>query len=134
MMSRDTLTFILQGLGFLIDFQKSILNSSHQIQLLRIETDSLNMIVFLPLQKKEEIILQYEGLLNQSDVTLRQMIQLLGRLQMPFLKVGEMSVRVKQREIHGQQWNSLLQMLVKNPILRHQAEYFLMGPKTKSIY
>ena len=123
-MSRDTLTFILQDLGFLTDFQKSSLNPSHQIQFLGIETDSLNMIVSLPLQKEQEFILQYEGLLNQSDVTLRQMIQLLGRLQMPFFKVGELPVRVKQREIHGQQWNSLLQMLVKNPILRHQPEYF----------
>lgn len=63
--SRDTLTFILQRLGFLAEFQKSIVNPSHQIQFLETETDSLSKIVSLSLQKKKEIILLYQGLLNQ---------------------------------------------------------------------
>ena len=80
MMSRDTLIFVLQDLGFVINFQKPVLNPSHQIQFLGIEIDSLSMIVFLPIQKKEQIISQCQDLLNQSDVSLRQMTQLIGRL------------------------------------------------------
>ena len=52
MMSRDGLIFILQNLELLIYFQKSVLTPSHQIQFLGVETDSLKIIVYLPLQKK----------------------------------------------------------------------------------
>ena len=52
MMSRDGLIFILQNLELLIYSQKSVLNPSHQIQFLGVETDSLKIIVYLPLQKK----------------------------------------------------------------------------------
>ena len=79
MMSRDTLIFVLQNLGFVINFQKSVLNPSHQIQFLGVEIDSLSMIVSLPIQK-EHIISQCQDLSNQSDVSLRQMTQLTGRL------------------------------------------------------
>ena len=80
MMSRDTLIFVLQNLRFAINFNKSVFNPSHQIQFLDAEIDSLTMKVHLPLQKKEQIILEYRDLLNQSDVQLRQMIQLTDRV------------------------------------------------------
>ena len=80
MMSRDTLIFVLQNLGFVINFQKSVLNPSHQIQFLGVEIDSFSMIVSLPIQKKEQIISQCQDLLNQSDVSLRPITQLIGRL------------------------------------------------------
>ena len=68
MLSRDTLIFILQNLGFVINFQKSVLNPSHRIQFLSVEIDSLTMIVSFSLQKKEQIMSQCQDLLNQSDV------------------------------------------------------------------
>ena len=80
MMSRDTLIFVLQNLGFVINFQKSVLNPSHQIRFLGVEIDSLSMIVSLPIQKKDQFISQCQDLLNQSDVSLRQMTQLISRL------------------------------------------------------
>lgn len=82
LMSRDTLIFILQNLGFVGNFQKSTLNPSHQIQFLGVEIDSLKMIVSLPLQKKKHIISHYQDLLNKSDVKLRQMNQLTDRLSL----------------------------------------------------
>ena len=54
--------------------------SSHQIHFLSAEIASLSMIVSLPIQKKEQIISQCQDLLNQSDVSLRQMAQLIDRL------------------------------------------------------
>ena len=66
MLSRDALIFVLQNLGFIINFQKSVLNPSHQIQFLSVEIDSLTMIVSPPLQKKEQIISQCQDLLSQS--------------------------------------------------------------------
>ena len=54
MMSRDTLIFVFQNLGF-VNFQKSVLNPSHQIQFLGVEIDTLTMIVSLLLQKKNRL-------------------------------------------------------------------------------
>ena len=53
MKSRDTLTFVLQNLAFVINFQKSVLNLFHQIQFLGVE---ITMIVSLPLQEKEQTV------------------------------------------------------------------------------
>ena len=52
LMSRDTLIFILQNLEFVVNFQKSVLNPSHQIQFLGVEIDSFSMVVSFALQKK----------------------------------------------------------------------------------
>ena len=52
LMSRDTLIFILQNLEFVVNFQKSVLNPSHQIQFLKVEIDSFSMVVSFALQKK----------------------------------------------------------------------------------
>ena len=47
------LIFVFQNLGFVINFQKSVLNHSHQIQFLGVEIDSLSMKVSLLLLKKK---------------------------------------------------------------------------------
>ena len=80
MMARDTLIFTLLHLGFVINLQKSILTPCHQIQFLGVEIDSITMTISLPLQKKEQIILQCKNILNHSGVSLRQLTQLIGRL------------------------------------------------------
>ena len=54
--SKNKLTFILQRLGFLAEFQKSIMNPCYQIKFLETETGSLSKIISLSLQKKKEII------------------------------------------------------------------------------
>lgn len=47
------LIFVFQNLGFVIIFQKSVFNPSHQIQFLGVEIDYLSMKVSLLLLKKE---------------------------------------------------------------------------------
>ena len=74
-MSRDTIISIFL---YYYNFEKSGLNSSCQIKFLGVEIDFPTMIVSLPLQKKEQIILQCHDLFNQSDVSLKQMNQLIG--------------------------------------------------------
>ena len=51
---------------------------SHQIQFFGVERDSFSMKISLPLRKNEHIILQYQDLLNQSNITFRQMTQIIG--------------------------------------------------------
>ena len=78
MMLRDTLLVVLQNLRFVVKNLFWILLI--RIQLLGVEIDSLTMIVSFPLQKKEQIILKCQDLLNQSDVSLRQMIDRLSSI------------------------------------------------------
>ena len=100
MMARDTLIFILLHLGFVINFQKSILTPCHQIQFLGVEIDSITMTISLPLQKKEQIILQCKDILNQSDVSLRQLTQLIGRLSSTAIAIlpAPLQYRALQRQ------------------------------------
>ena len=54
MMLRDTLIFVWQNLGFAINFQKSVLNPSHQIIFLDVEIDSLAIYDSIPSITKQE--------------------------------------------------------------------------------
>lgn len=110
------------------------------------------MKVFLPLQKPEHTILQYQDLLNQSDVTFRQMIQIIGCLLSTAVAV--LPAPLHNRTLKCQQifksaeyqsfnprvmlvfilvfslgYPCLFQMPARNPILMSQSEYLLMGPK-----
>ena len=80
MLSRDILIFILQKSGVCnklskISFESFSSDSTSARRNRFPHYDSITL-----LQKKGHIILQCQDLLNQSDVSLRQMTQLIGRL------------------------------------------------------
>ena len=52
---RDTLIFLFQNLGVLINFKKSVLDTCHMLEFLGLEIDFLNMRVELPKGKVEKI-------------------------------------------------------------------------------
>ena len=54
--ARDTLIFLLQNLGFLINFKKAILQSCQRIEVLEIAMDSRDMTLTLPQEKVNAII------------------------------------------------------------------------------
>ena len=56
LMSRDTIIFLLTQLEFVINLKKSILVLVQQIEFLGLEIDSVEMELFLPLRKVEEIV------------------------------------------------------------------------------
>ena len=51
---RDTLIFLLQNLGFVMSFRKSVLDSCHVLEFQGLEINSLNMRVERPKEKKLE--------------------------------------------------------------------------------
>ena len=48
LMSRDTVIFLLQLLGFVLNLEKSILNPVQEIGFLGVTINSLKMCLFLP--------------------------------------------------------------------------------------
>ena len=78
-LARDTLIYLLQNLGFLINIKKSVLQPCQTIQFLGMEINSIDMTVTLPQEKKDHIVKQCQDLLRKSSVSLRELTQLIGR-------------------------------------------------------
>ena len=54
-MTRDTLIFLLQQLGFIINLKKSVLSATQKIEFLGLEIDSVNMTLTLPTGKVKNL-------------------------------------------------------------------------------
>ena len=78
--ARDTLIFLLQTLGFLVNKNKSVLHPRQILQFLGVEINSKEMSESLPQKKKDKIISQSHGILKEKSVSIRDLTQVLGRL------------------------------------------------------
>ena len=76
---RDALIFLLQNLGFVINFNKSVLHPCHVLEFLGLEIDSLNMRVELPKGKVEKMKKQCQSLLSLYKISVRDLAKLTGR-------------------------------------------------------
>ena len=79
-MTRDTLIYLLQNLGFLINIKISVLQTCQTIQFLGKEINSIDITVTLPQEKKDWIVKQCQDLLTKSSVSIRELTQLIGML------------------------------------------------------
>jgi len=80
LMAKDTLVFLLQNLGFIINSKKSVFNPTQTLQFLGMEINSVEMILSFPLDEKETIVSQCQGMLSREVINIRELTQLLGRL------------------------------------------------------
>ena len=71
LMSRNTLIFLLQHLGFVINLKKSVLTPSQQIEFLGLTIDTYTMTVALTEEKMEKAILKF--LLSHLQTTLLEL-------------------------------------------------------------
>ena len=80
LMSRDTLTFLFQHLGFVINLKKSVLKPSQQIEFLGLKIDTHTMTLALTEEKMEKLILKCQNLLShpQSQTTVLELTKLIG--------------------------------------------------------
>ena len=74
--ARDTLIFLLQNLGFLINLRKSEFQPTQHIQFLGVEMDSTSMTVSLPQEKVQAIIGQCQNILEKTVLSLRELYSL----------------------------------------------------------
>jgi len=77
---RDTLIFLLQQLGFMINLKKSVLSPCQQIEFLGVDIDTQTMMLSLPKEKVIRMKTQCVSLLEKEKVSLREVTQLVGRL------------------------------------------------------
>ena len=71
--------FLLQNLGFFINFKKSVLHQCHILEFLGLEIDSLNMRVELSKEKVEKTKKQCQSLLLLEKFSVRDLLKLMGR-------------------------------------------------------
>ena len=76
----EALTFLLTGLGFVINAQKSITIPTQQIEFLGLKVNSLSLHLSLPGEKLHHIRMEVRQRLQRSQVTARQLAQLIGKL------------------------------------------------------
>ena len=77
---RDNLIYVWQGLGFLINIEKSVLQTNEKIELLGMEIDSVEITLRLPKGKKDQIVGQCQTLLEIPLITIRELTQLIGHV------------------------------------------------------
>ena len=77
----DTLIFLLQGLGCLIDLKKSVLQPCQVMQFLGMEIDSVYMTLGLPQEEKDRIVQQCQSPLRRSSAPIMELTQLIGKLK-----------------------------------------------------
>ena len=79
-LARDTVVYLLQNLGFLINKKKSVLEPCQNIQFLGMEINSIEMTLTLAQEKKGKIAQQCQNLLGKSSDSIRELSRLIGRL------------------------------------------------------
>ena len=78
LMSRDTLIFLLQHLGFVINMKKSVLKPPQQIVFLSLKINTHTMTLVLTKEKIEMVILKCQNLLSHPQTTVLELTKLIG--------------------------------------------------------
>ena len=78
--ARDTLIFLFQHLGFVINVKKSELTPSKRMEFLGVIIDSVNMEMSLSEEKVQKIIVKCLKMLEKKKVSIREVFQLIGTL------------------------------------------------------
>ena len=83
----EALIYLLTGLGFVINIPKSITIPTQQIEFLGLQMDSTCLQLSLPGEKLHYIRMEINQNLQRSQVTARQLAQLIGKLHATSLAV-----------------------------------------------
>jgi len=76
----EALMFLLTSLGFVINMPKSVTIPTQQIEFLGMKVDSVSLQLSLPGEKLHHIRMEVSQHLQKSQVTARQVAQLIGKL------------------------------------------------------
>ncbi|CAC5404240.1 unnamed protein product [Mytilus coruscus] len=77
---RNSTLFLLQKLGFLIDWKKSSLNPTQKIEFLGFQINLVGVMFYLPTEKVSQIKTKCTEMLSAEIVTVRQLAMLTGKL------------------------------------------------------
>ena len=80
LMSRETVIFLRQHLGFVINLQKSKLEPNTKLEFLGVEINSVDMTMYLPDEEITDITNLCKKLFSKENTTLRELTSLIGNL------------------------------------------------------
>ena len=80
LMNQDTVTFLLQHLGFVTNLQKSKMEPNTKPEFLGVEINSVNMTMYTPEGKIMDVTDLRKKLLSVKNTTLRELTSLIGKL------------------------------------------------------
>jgi len=99
--SRDTVIFLLQNLGFVINIKKSAFEPTQKIEFLGMMVDSRNLNISLPKEKVNQITSQCQTMIKSREVPLMDLTKLLGRMNATYQAL--LPGRIQQRYLQYQQ-------------------------------
>ena len=80
LMVRDTVIFLLQQIGFVLNLKKSLLTPTQRIEFLGVTVDSLIMTLSLPEKKFSKVQKQFLKLVQKTQVWILELAKLIGLL------------------------------------------------------
>jgi len=80
MSHRDSTLYLLQKLGYVINWKTSILNPTQEIEYLGFQINSKDMLFFLPKTKIDQIKLNCQNIFSKGRVSVREIAKLTGKL------------------------------------------------------
>ena len=96
---RDSTLWLLQRLGFIINWDKSVLSPSQQVVYLGFQIDSTKMTLALPQQKITAIQDECLSLLRSDVVSVRQLARLIGKLTASVLAILPAPLHFRQLQM-----------------------------------
>ena len=80
-MSRDTVIFLLQNLGFIINWKKSVLTPVQEIEFLGLTMNSVTLKLSLSKTKVQKVVSECQNLLNNPQTLILELTRLTGLLK-----------------------------------------------------
>ena len=101
----DSVIFLLQHLGFVINFKKCVLEPTQEIEFLGMIVNSKTMTLTLPLEKVQKIKNQCLEIYQAQEITLLELTRLLGTLASTIQAI--LPARLQFRYLQQQQISTL---------------------------
>ena len=92
---RDTVIYLLQILGFIINIKKSILHPCHKIEFLGMEIDSIKMTFSLTPEKVQKVVKTCQNLLRSHSTTLLDLTRFVGLLSSTIQEVEPAKIQLR---------------------------------------
>ena len=99
--ARDSVLYLFQQLGFTINWEKSVLQPTQEIEFLGMNLNSATMTVWLPQEKAQNLLNLCLETLRLKRISLRGLASLIGKLQatLPAISMAPMQVRALQQDL-----------------------------------
>ena len=103
-LSKDTVIYLLQNLGFVINLRKSVLHPTQRIEFLEMIIGPVEMTVSLPQKRVESIFKKCQDIMSMQELAIKVLAKLLGTLSstaLAFLPAPLYMRYLQKQQIHN---------------------------------